>query len=227
MQCLEFRRAVGADPSLSSAEILEHERQCAACAAHRRELIALDAKLRRALEIRIPGQRPFVPSAPPVRRASWLALAASVLLAVGIGVGLWTFFPRATLAQVVVDHIHHEPGAMVTTADRVAPFALADVLAKGGIRLRPDFAGVSYARSCPVRGYVVPHLVVQTSEGPVTVLVMVHEHVQHEVAIDDARLRGEIVPAGPGSIAIIGTGPESVAEVRSRVLAAVEFIDSQ
>jgi len=225
MQCLEFRRIAGADPSLESAgDALAHVETCAACAGHLRELRALDAKIRRALEIPVTGQRPFTPARQPARRLSWYALAASLVLAVGIGVGLWTSFPRTTLAEVVVDHMAHEPAAMVTTSERVAPFKLEDVLAKGGIRLKPGFADVSYARSCPVRGHVVPHLVVQTPEGPVTVLVMVHEHVQHEVPIADGALRGEIVPAGPGSIAIIGTGAESVAEVRGRVLDAVEFV---
>jgi hypothetical protein len=137
------------------------------------------------------------------------------------------------LAVTVVEHLDHEPDAMVTTEERIAPFALEDVLAKGGIRLRSGLEDVSYARSCPIRGHSVPHLVVQTDQGPVTVLVMAHEPVSgtvvlHRSGLDeiDAGLVGTIVPAGPGSIAIIGGESAPIDEVRKQVLAAVEFLRS-
>ena len=113
---------------------------------------------------------------------------------------------------------------MVSTEDRVAPFALDDVLAKGGIRLRGGIEGVSYAKSCPIRGHAVPHLVVQTGQGPVTVLVMAHEPVAEPVLLRDTGLAGTIVPAGPGSIAVIGGDSAPIDQVRQQILEAVEFI---
>jgi len=52
MDCLEFRRRVGAEPSLAGAEIEAHRRDCLACARHQDELRALDAQIARALAVK-------------------------------------------------------------------------------------------------------------------------------------------------------------------------------
>ena len=75
------------------------------------------------------------------------------------------------------------------------------------LRLKPDAGVVSYASSCTFRGYKVPHLVVQTASGPVTVMVLVHEAVRHATQFDEQGYRGTIVPvpgmeASPCSCAI-------------------------
>ena len=48
---------------------------------------------------------------------------------------------------------------------------------RAGIRFRSDAGMVSYAQSCRFRGENVPHLVVQTDAGPVTVMVLRNEKV--------------------------------------------------
>ncbi len=50
----------------------------------------------------------------------------------------------------------------------------------------------------------MPHLVVQTASGPVTVMVLVHESVRHLMQFDEQGYRGTIVPVpGHGSIAVL------------------------
>jgi hypothetical protein len=67
---------------------------------------------------------------------------------------------------------------------------------------------VSYANSCSFRGYVVPHLVIQTGSGPVTVMVLVHENVAKSVPFDEQGYRGVIVPVpGHGSLAVLTRAP--------------------
>ena len=230
MQCLEFRRSIGAEPGLADPAVVAHAAECPACADYRRQMRALDRLLHRALEIPVPTGQPAPVGVSIERRdfkRRWLTLAASVLLAAGIGFGLWSAAPRESLATTVIEHLSHEPEAMLSTADRVSPFELEKVLAKGGIRLRSDVAGISYARSCPIRGHLVPHLVVQTEHGPVTVLVMAQEQVGSAVPLAETGLTGAIVPAGPGSIAVIGEGARSVDEVRRRILEAVEFLAAE
>jgi len=66
---------------------------------------------------------------------------------------------------------------------------------------------VSYASSCAFRGYHVPHLVIQTASGPVTVMVLVHEQVVRSKRFDEQGYRGVIVPvAGHGSLAVLTRG---------------------
>jgi len=68
----------------------------------------------------------------------------------------------------------------------------------------------------------VPHLVVQTAAGPVTVMVLVHEPVRAATQFDENGYRGVIVPvAGHGSLAVLARGeatdPKMVEEVAARV----------
>ena len=75
---------------------------------------------------------------------------------------------------------------------------------------------VSYAQSCRFRGEKVPHLVVQTDAGPVTVMVLRNEKVTAPVKFAEQGYVGTILPAGPGSVAVIGpTGADLVAGRRS------------
>lgn len=225
MNCLEFRRLAGADPARLDAAALAHRDGCAACAEYHRSLLAMDETIRRALQVPVPD-----PVATPARRSwpvatprqRWLALAASIVGGVLIGTLLWVSGPRASLAREVVTHIRHEPQSLTSTV--ADPAALARALAAGGIRLRPGVDEVSYARSCPFRGHVVPHLVVRTAQGPVTVLVLASEPIRRPIRVREDGFRGSLVPAGPGSIAVIGETGADLSEVTSRVLAAVEWI---
>jgi len=47
----EARELIGANPDEASAELLAHLHTCPECQAYRKEMLALNAKLRRALEL--------------------------------------------------------------------------------------------------------------------------------------------------------------------------------
>jgi hypothetical protein len=98
------------------------------------------------------------------------------------------------------------------------------VLARGGIRLRPEAVTVTYANSCEFRGRLVPHLVVRTGAGPVTVMVLRDERPARPVDFREQGYAGRIVPAGPGSIAVIGVAGTDLESITAAVLAAVEWL---
>lgn len=228
MECLEFRRAVGADPAHLDTEARAHSASCPACAEHLREALAFDARILASLRVPVPdapqdGAQHRIGQVQLIDRRRWFALAASIVAGVAIGSLLWVGSPRDSLARALVEHMQHEPEAMVAPGP-VDAVRLAEVLARGGIRLRPDVGTVAYARSCPFRHHTVPHLVVQTDRGPVTVLVLRNESVAGPIDFDEQGYTGRIVPAGPGSLAVIGAGGPDLGQVTSRVLAAVEWI---
>jgi hypothetical protein len=73
---------------------------------------------------------------------------------------------------------------------------------------------VVYAMACPFRGRRVPHLVVQSSAGPLTVMLLAHEKVAERTEFSEHGYRGVLLPAGQGAVAVLsrgGTVPESVA----------------
>jgi hypothetical protein len=239
-ECAAFRRAAGAEPARLPRTAAAHAAGCTDCAAHLRQLLALDAVLLEAMRVPVPpaaaaaGRVASLPTRAGgaglrwPSRQRWLALAASVLGGVAIGTLLWVSAPRATLAQALVEHMAHEPESMVVTTEPVHAGTLAEVLAAGGMRLRPEAGKVSYANTCEFRGARVPHLVVQTGRGPVTVMVLRGERPAARSNFELAGHHGAIVPAGPGSVAVIGvdreTDREFINELARELAGAIEWL---
>lgn len=231
MDCLEFRRAAGADPGHLAPDALAHAGTCGRCAAHLDELRAMDARILAALRVPLPSSSPSAGAAAGTRlpragfdRRRWYALAASVVAGVLVGTLLWVGNPRDSLAADLVAHVVHEPEALALADRPVDPARAAEVLARGRIRLRPDAVDVSYANSCEFRGHVVPHLVVRTAAGAVTVMVLRDERPARAVDFREQGYAGRIVPAGPGSIAVIGAADTDLEAVAAAVQAAVEWL---
>src|SRR5258708_29525077 len=128
----------------------------------------------------------------PAYRKRMLAMAASVLVALVVAGGLWLSAPGASLAADVVTHMREEPQAWRRTDVPVPDPKLENVLRDSHVRLaaRGGAGMVSYASSCRYRGHQVPHLVLQTDAGPVTVMVLVHERAPKPVRFDEKAYRG-------------------------------------
>ena len=230
MECLEFRRAAGAAPGQLGPEALSHAERCASCAAYLDQLQRLDGLIVQALRVPLPASGGGAAAGAagagtqlPGRRNRWLALAASIIGGVLVGTLLWVGGPEKSIPRPLVEHIEHEPEALLVTDATADPARLDKVLARAGISLRPEIGVVYYARSCPFRGDRVPHLVVQSDSGPVTVMVLRNEKSAAPVSFEEDGYKGRIVPAGPGSIAIIGSHDVNLEQVVGRVLAAVEW----
>jgi hypothetical protein len=235
MDCTQFRRAILADPHELGPDMRVHEGSCAECAAFAERVRRFEDRLDRALRVDLPIQArsaTVVPLRPQAQREApsrgvergWLAAAASLVLGVAAG-ALWLVLPGRSLAAAVVDHMAEEPAAWSTEAPVSEPL-LERVLSESHVRLRPGTGLISYANSCEFRGHRVPHLVVQTAAGPVTVMVLTHETTHITTHFDEQGYRGTIVPVpGHGSLAVLERGPTAVDAdaVAGRVLAAMAF----
>jgi hypothetical protein len=222
MNCSEFRRAFGADPRSASAESSEHRAQCPACERFAQETLRLDGLIKRALELPVPAARPIaLPRSTKPAPTRWYAMAASVLLAVGIGAfwffGVW----QDTLASDVVDLLKHEPDALQSTNERVSATLLDAVLRSKGAHLSAPIDGISYSTSCQFRKRVVPHLVVQTSGGPVTVMILAEESVASAHHFDERQYHGVQVPMQKGSPVVIASDASVVDAVADRVRTSI------
>jgi hypothetical protein len=235
MNCNDARFTLAAEPRSVDTALLEHLSSCASCAAYAADMHELDRRLRDALAIPTPevdssGERriPLATAPSAVVRPSRplatrrLALAATVVGVVVLAGALWGGFPRASLASAVVAHMSHEPDSWAATnvLDRGT---IDSVMSASGLRLDPGSPDVVYASSCRFRGRYVPHLVVRTATGPVTVLVLPHESVAVTARIDEDGYRGTLVAAPRGSIAVLERQGGDVDGVVQRVLAALVF----
>jgi Protein of unknown function (DUF3379) len=219
-----YRSAIMADPHDPDPDLRAHRESCAECRAFTEQLLRFEARLERALLVDIPTKAVVLPFARKAAQGSrrWLAMAASLLLALVIAAGVWLTLPQRSLAAAVVAHMAGEPDAWQLTDVPVPDADLNAVLKDSKLRLKPDAGVVSYASSCNFRGHKVPHLVVQTPSGPVTVMVLVHEAVRNPKQFDEQGYRGTIVPVpGHGSIAVlmrdVSSGSADVARIAARV----------
>jgi hypothetical protein len=229
MQHSEFRQLAGADPEHLAAAAQEHAGQCAECAGYLSQMRQLDGLMKRAMEVPAPVSGNVTPIRTVVLKdrapARVFALAASMLLAVLLGAGIWIASSRDTLAADVIVHVQEEPDAMVATDNRVTPAELDDVLRRAGVRLKSGTQTVSIARTCEFRNTTIPHLVVQTREGPITVLVLANEPVKSARSFDEQGYAGTILPSGRGAIAIIANTRTALDEAAAQVAASVEWIN--
>ena len=221
MTCDQARLQIGAEPDGTSPDLEEHLKSCSACARFREEMRALDADLRRALQ-----QPPETAARRRLRlRPRWreYALAASVVLATVLGLGVWLLRPSDSLAQAVVAHVQAEPDSWLAT-QQVSSGAIAAALRGSGVELELTSDKVTYAQNCWFRGHYVPHLVVQTAQGPATVLILRHEHVTARRSFREEGMIGMIVPAGAGSIAVLARGGANLDTVARQMQEDVRWL---
>jgi len=199
MNCDQARLLIGAEPRAAPPALEEHLRGCAACARLRAEMLRLDEDIGRALQRppEIAGRRTSGAAAP---WRQW-ALAASVLLAMLAVLGVWLLRPSDTLAREVVAHVQGEPESWLARR-HVDAQGIDAALRGSGVELGIVSDKVTYAQSCWFRGHYVPHLVVQTAHGPATVMILRHERVAARRSFHEDGMRGVLVPAGGGSIAV-------------------------
>jgi len=130
----------------------------------------------------------------------------------------------------VVAHMAGEPGAWARTDSPVPQPRLDAVLRESHIRLKSSAGLVTYANSCRFRGHQVPHLVVQTETGPVTVMVLTRETAKAPQRFNESGYRGMILPVpGHGSLAVLERGSafdQAILEgVASRVQNSIDWTD--
>jgi hypothetical protein len=239
MNCEEFKTAIATDPSSSSEGDAGHAADCESCAAFMAEMQALDARISGALAIDVPELT--IPELPAIeddnvvnlpfkRKASlsapaWIGIAASFALAAVIGIQMTGSGPGRdfSLADEVLAHLDHEPGALKVTDVAVSDDRLSRVVNDSVGTMDRDVGLITYAQSCVINGRTIPHLVIQGEKGPITLLLMPEEMVDGAVTLDGQSVNGVILPVGSGSIAIIGERDEMLGEIEKRVIDSVEW----
>lgn len=224
MNCLDFRRDVLAQPLKPGEEARSHALDCASC----REFLArqreLDEELVQALQVPVPdGLADRVLVAQGIRSGARLwpwAAAASVAIAVALGVLAPPFLAGDALAREAIVHLREEPQSLrlVTAHD---PGLLTQALASQGMRLAVTLGQVTYAKLCPMAQGKAHHVVVATAHGPVTLFLLPGDAVARKRTLVESEGATAItIPAARGSIAIVAaTREQALAAERALALA--------
>lgn len=220
--CLDFRREKLADPRRLSPAARLHMHDCPMCRAFARRLDASDAQIEQVLAVPVPdglADRVLLNVHHGKRRPwSLMALAATVVLSLGIGFQQWQ--PRAEIdyARVAIEHVLHEPESL--TDHRLAdPSQFRFVLANFGGQMHRSVGKVRYMKLCPVPEGTGWHIVLDTEHGPATLLLIPGKGVNAPTGT--LQMKGYVaraLPGGQGYYAIITESPQAL-EAISRILA--------
>lgn len=233
MDCDEYRQAISAEPRFDGDA--GHIASCESCREYRDEILALDARIARALAIEVPPIS--VPELDDVdtskvigirrRRVSppaWFAMAATLVIGVFLGVRVFDGAGgEASLPEQILAHLPHESFAVKVSDVAVPAEALRSVVAADIARFDSGSALITYAHTCEINGHDVPHLVMQGENGPVVIILMPEEKVSAALPFGDGAVQGVILPVGDGSIAIVGSPGESFDDVERTVLNSVTW----
>lgn len=234
MNCLEFRQNLLIEPRSQDQAFIEHAAACPECAREARRALRFEERLRSALDVPKPiGMESRILSA---RSGSWLnalltsaprwaALAAGLLMTLGLA-GWFSYHwhdyigTPSGLELAVLNHILDEREHL--HEDRDIPSAAVErLISHFGARIEGDIGRVSFVSRCNIRKYSGVHMVVTGQQGPVTVLMMPGEYLQHQREVRSSRFTGLIAPTGYGSIAVVGEQSEPLEKVVERIMRVV------
>ncbi|MDT8427812.1 MAG: DUF3379 family protein [Pseudomonadales bacterium] len=160
----------------------------------------------------------------------WLALAASLLFAVGLGSTLLPSSPSAAdmaFHDNLIAHVYDEE-PQYGTRDSISWEEIDQVLADNGVKLLKDerilSMRIKFINNCglPGRGRGA-HLVLEGSEGSFSVFFIKGPGVQSAFDIVDERFSGRITPLGEGDMAIVGEKGEDIGDYQSLIANNVEW----
>jgi Protein of unknown function (DUF3379) len=224
MICLDFRRDALAQPLRLGEEALAHARECQACREFLERQRVLDAELFDVLSVPAPdglADRILLAGGrTPPSRWWFVAMAATLVFAVGLASFGTPFIAGNSLAREAIAHVHEEPQSFTMVSSH-APEMLPAELATQGLRLAAAIGEVTYARFCPMASGTARHIVVKTASGPVTLFLMP----------DDARSRRRTIvgadgmtaitmPTAHGNIAIVAASREGALAVERALVRA-------
>ena len=232
MDYSEFKRLLGADPRNQDPAFLRARESSPEFRDAAAEADRFEAQLQQALALEPPAglveelcRIPLLDGRPQGKKgARWpLAMAASILVAIGAAGLLWESKPVwDTVPEYVMEHYRHDGALLLASAnDRVAADA-SDVLAAFGAEATPALAGlVNVVKVCPTPDGKGVHMVVNTERGLITVIYMPETAVTdgERLAFDD---REALLVALPkGSAVIIGAGEQGISDFHAMVQGAI------
>ena len=230
MTCFEFRRLLLVHPLQLDADQRAHADQCGQCAKAAQEAAALD--LRRAQGVMV---------APPealadrillrqkmgshARYGLW-AIAATLVLGVAIAVQFYRTYDNGqegvTAATAVgMNHpavaaisfvLDHEPRLLQENRSGDPAVMHAD-FRRLGLKMPSEGVTVRYLGKCPVPGGAGDHIVLETPEGHVTLILVPDNPVGSRVLVADRNMTALASPSGKGGYIVVARSPKAIRHI--------------
>ena len=222
MNCIDLRRDALVQPLRLAPEAQAHVDACPACRAFIERQRELDTELYDALRVPVPdglADRILVAHGIRRRRAPWIwAIAATLVVAVGISLVAPPALSGRALAGEAIAHVHEEPQSFRLVSAH-PPAMLSSELSTQGVRLARALGEVTYATLCPTSAGKGRHLVIATPTGPVTLLLLPSDATRRRRSlVESDGMTAIAIPAARGSIAIVAKSREQALAVENALI---------
>jgi hypothetical protein len=231
MDCLEFRRRLAAEPHTRESLFFAHRDSChAGCTEAWWRAQRLERRIENVLDIEPPAGLPerillAQSTRSRLRTRRWqvgLALAASLLLAIGVGTFGWNRTAQADpLPAMSVAHLPHEAFALALTRPVSATELRRDFAARGVV-LHTMPQGAVFVRDCDVGHYPTVHLVFRVNNEPVTAIYFVDHTIASTRDFHHAGWQGRELPLDRGTLLLLGADARGFTDVERTLRDALQ-----
>ncbi len=225
MNFSEFKKLIGADPGNRDPETLRARQSAPEFEAAALDAEAFEKKLQAAVQIEPPAdllQQIHSIGQTPVRGRKWipLALAASLLVAVGAGGLYWkqTHYWDSVESYVSEHYAHDGTKVMGRASAKMPDGDIEKVLAKLDASAGSPLSGnIMFVKFCPTPDGRGAHMVVSTDQGPMTVIYMPEVQVNEGEIVKFDQMHATLVNLEQGSAAVIGSMSQNVDDLVAMV----------
>jgi hypothetical protein len=229
MNFSEFKKLMGADPLNQDPETLRARNSGPEFEQAAAEAEVFERKLKDALEIPVDSEALLADilataKAPARRTPRWLAIAAGVLIVIGVGSTMINgIIQPDTVEQYVAQHYGHDGEKLLAKAGSVVDASeVSEMMARWDLQAGPELAGrVTYIKRCITMDGLGAHMIVQTDQGPVNLIVMPKTAVTDRQLVEFDNMQAHLVALGDASAAIIGRADQSVSSIDDLVRNAI------
>lgn len=154
--------------------------------------------------------------------SSWplgFALAASILL--GVGIGLWLQWPADVETQILA-HIYEEL-AHLSEDHHVTTVQVREAFKTMNVNLEGNFGPVHFVAPCTIDNQTAIHLVMSGQVGAVTLIYLPKKQTDTLRTIGDKRFKGQLIATPGGVLALVGEQGEDIATLGQQVLAQLRW----
>jgi len=246
--CLTIRQTLTSEPQTRNSEVMQHLNECNDCSEFSQKLKQFDDKLKSAMHVEVPeglesriilAQRmsddvqtqaienndsvvAMKPRASnPQRDYRWMSLAAALVLAVGLSLGMFKFGESQGLEQQILAHLYQHQDAL-TKDKNIELASFNEMLAPHGVKVSDSIGHIRYASNCPIDNKKAPHFVLSENGEPVTVMYIPWKQMSNREKFGDDKFKGVLLSNQKGSFVIFSEDPEIISSVKDRVANSIE-----
>ncbi len=230
MNSSDFRERLGAEPRKTAAELAPEIAADPRWSAATDEALAFEDQLEAALRAPQPGDDLLEGILAAPSRAgrrlppAWLAVAASLLLVAGLSsVFLWRGPAGMPVDEYVRSHYEHDGQAVLAMARAShSPADVTAVLASLGVQASPQLAeGIVYIKFCPTPEGKGAHMIVNTGDGPATVIFMPSIQLDEPLLLSLDHTQARVIGLETGAAAIIGADESATRQLEASLRAGL------